>query len=223
MRAPLVIVFVAVISLPLCLNIAGRDGGDAEGENRELVTFVGTNVRPWFDDHFGLRSTLVKWYGETQLFLFGVSPSTSVLKGSDGWFFYADDKAVDDYVSADPLTFNALANWRSALVRAQRWLKARGVSYVFLLAPDKHFMYSEEMPTTVVRIGAMSRMDQFYGSLQDTGFIVDVRPPLVAQRAYERLYQKTDTHWNERGAWVAYQAIVNAARAQRPEISAPWR
>ena len=51
MRAPLVIVFVAVISLPLCLNIAGpRRRRDAEGENRELVTFVGTNVRPWFDD-----------------------------------------------------------------------------------------------------------------------------------------------------------------------------
>jgi alginate O-acetyltransferase complex protein AlgJ len=222
MRGPLIIVFVALISLPLCLNLAGRDGGDPEGENRELVTFVGTNIRPWFDDHFGLRSTLVKWYGEARLFVFGQSPSTSVIKGNNGWFFYADDKAAEDYVSEEPLTPDALANWRSALVRARRWLTARRVAYVVLLAPDKHAMYPEEMPATIVRIGAMSRLDQFYGSLQDTGFIVDVRPALIAQRARERIYQKTDTHWNDRGAFVAYQTLIDAARVQRPEIAPPW-
>jgi hypothetical protein len=222
MRAALIVVFVALISVPLGLNLAGRDGGDPEGENRELVTFVGTNIRPWFDDHFGLRSTLVKWYGMTRLFGFGQSPSASVIKGQDGWFFYADDKAVEDYVSEDPLTSDALANWRSALVRARRWLAARHVAYVFLIAPDKHFMYADEMPPGIVRIGQMSRTDQFYGSLQDTGFILDVRPALIAERARERIYQKTDTHWNDRGAFVAYQSIVNAARVQRPDIPAPW-
>jgi hypothetical protein len=222
MRRLLIAIFVGLISLPLCLNVAGRDGGDPEGENRDLVTFVGTNVRPWFDDHFGLRSTLVKWYGEIRLFVFGQSPSASVLKGADGWFFYADDKAVEDYISDDPLTADALANWRSALVRARRWLTSRHVAYVFLLAPDKHVMYPEEMPQTIVRIGQMSRMDQFYGSLMDTGFIVDVRPVLIAQRARERIYQKTDTHWNERGAFAAYRAIVEAARTALPEIPPAW-
>ncbi|HEY7287077.1 MAG TPA: hypothetical protein VH497_16625 [Vicinamibacterales bacterium] len=222
MRGPLIAVFVALISLPLCLNIAGRDGGDPEGENRELVTFVGTNIRPWFDDHFGLRSTLVRWYGETRLFVFGQSPSSSVLKGRNDWFFYADDKSVEDYISEDPLTSEALANWRTALVRARNWLAGRRVAYVFLIAPDKHFMYAEEMPSTVVRIGQMSRTDQFYGSLQDTGFILDVRPGLIAQRARERIYQKTDTHWNDRGAFVAYQSIINAARVQRPDLPPPW-
>jgi alginate O-acetyltransferase complex protein AlgJ len=222
MRRLLIAVFVGLISLPLCLNVAGRDGGDPEGENRDLVTFVGTNIRPWFDDHFGLRSTLVKWYGEIRLFVFGQSPSASVLKGADGWFFYADDKSVEDYISDDPLTADALANWRSALVRARRWLTSRHVAYVFLLAPDKHVIYPEEMPSTILRIGQMSRMDQFYGSLMDTGFVVDVRPVLIAQRARERIYQKTDTHWNERGAFVAYRAIVEAARTARPEIPPAW-
>ena len=45
----------------------------------------------WFDDHFGFRSTLVRWYGESRLFGLGVSPSAAVVKGRDGWFFYADD------------------------------------------------------------------------------------------------------------------------------------
>lgn len=222
MRAPLVVFFVLLISLPLALNVAGRDGGDPEGENRELAAFTGSNLGAWFNDHFGLRSTFVRGYGEAQLFVFGASPSASVIKGRDGWFFYADDKAIEDYVSEDPFTPEALANWRSALDRADRWLRARHIAYLFLIAPDKHVLYPDEMPSTLVRIGDMSRADQFYRRLWDTRVLVDVRPSLVAARSRERIYQKTDTHWNDRGAFVAYQAIINAARAPAPSIPVAW-
>src|SRR5262249_60826978 len=33
---------------------------------------------------------------------------------------------------------------------------------------------------------------------------------------------KTDTHWNDRGALVAYQAIITAARAQVQSIPPAW-
>jgi alginate O-acetyltransferase complex protein AlgJ len=221
MRRLLVVLFLTLITLPLAVNLAGRDGADAEAENRELAPFDWKKPGPWFEDHFGFRSTLVRWFGESRLFLLGVSPSSAVLKGHDGFFFYADDSATEDYVSDNPLTPEALANWRRAVVLAQRWLRARGVGYVFLIAPDKHAIYPEMMPDSVLRLGAMSRTDQFYGSLQDTGIVVDVRPALFAQKARERIYQKTDTHWNDRGALVAYRAIIGAARAQVPAIPAP--
>ncbi len=152
----------------------------------------------------------------------GVSPTTAVHKGRDGWFFYADDKATEDYVSSDPLTAEAIMNWRTEIAKAQRWLRARGIGYVFTIAPDKHAVYPEEMPSTIVRVGAMSRTDQLYGSLADLGALVDVRPALDAAKARERIYFKTDTHWNDRGAQVAYQAIITAARTQLPSISPAW-
>lgn len=235
MRTPLVVVFLALIGLPLTLNLAGSDGADAAAENRELAAFprydgtlksiadFGGGFGHWFEDHFGLRSRLVRWYGETRLFGLGVSPSTAVLKGDHGFFFYADDQAMEDYASDDPLTPEALANWREALVRARRWLDARGIAFVFVIPPDKHFVYAEDMPATIQRVGAMSRTDQMYGGLSDLGFLVDVRPALYAAKARERLYFKTDTHWNDRGAWVAYAAIVSAARAQVPAIPPAWR
>ena len=222
MRLPVVVIFLVVLGLPLGLNLAGRDGADAAAENRELAPFSWRHFDDWFDDHFGLRSTLVRWYGETRLFLLHTSPSATVVAGGNGFFFYADDKALEDYVADDPLTPEALANWRSALVRARRWLSGRHVGYVFVVVPDKHVIYAEEMPSTIVRIGARTRMDQFYGGLQDLPFLVDLRPALFAAKAAERIYQKTDTHWNDRGAFVAYIAIVNAARAQVPSIPPPW-
>ena len=75
MKPLLVALFVAVISLPLAINLAGVDGADPGAENRELAAFPRPDGSPasiaalpegfsaWFDDHFGLRSRLVRWYG----------------------------------------------------------------------------------------------------------------------------------------------------------------
>lgn len=234
MKRVLIAVFIAVVSLPLAANLAGHDGGDPGAENRELAAFprleptwasmaaYGNGLSEWFDDHFGFRSSLVRWYGETRLFLLHVSPTTTVIKGRDGWFFYGDDKAIDDIASADPLTREAIANWRTAIVAARNWLAARHVAYVFTIAPDKHVIYPEELPASLHRVGDVTRTDQLYTALQDLGLAVDVRPDLFLAKSRERLYQRTDTHWNDRGVLVAYQAIITAVRAHVPAVPPPW-
>ena len=233
-RSLLAAVFVLAISLPLAANLAGRDGADAAAENRELAAFphlaaswsaiaaFGPQLGAWFDDHFGFRSTLVRWNAESRLFLLGVSPTPTVVKGRDGWFFYGDDKSIEDYTNAEPMTAEAVANWRQAILRASKWLRARGIAYVFTIAPDKHVVYDEEMPSTLSRITEISRTDQLYTALQDTGLAVDVRRPLEEAKREERIYQQTDTHWNDRGAFVAYQRIVGAVRARVPTTPPAW-
>ena len=230
----LVALFVVVISLPLAANLAGFDGADPGAENRELAPFpridrswqsiagLPANLGLWFDDHFGLRSTFIRWYGESRLFALGVSPSAAVVKGRGGWFFYGDDMGIEDYANVEPMTPAAVANWRAAVVRARDWLRTRGVAYVFTIAPDKHAIYPEEMPSTLLRLGEVSRSDQLFTTLQDTGLAVDVRPWLFATKARERIYHKTDTHWNDRGALVAYQQIIGAVRARVPATPPAW-
>ena len=230
----LVALFVVVISLPLAANLAGIDGADPGAENRELAPFprldaswrsvaaFPTSLSLWFDDHFGFRSTLVRWYGESRLFALGVSPSAAVVKGRDGWFFYGDDKAIEDYAHVEPMTAEALANWRAALVGARDWLRSRGVAYVFTVAPDKHVLYGEGMPATITRVGDVSRADQLFTTLQDTGLAVDLRPWLFEVKAGERIFHHTDTHWNDRGGIVAYQRIIDAVRARVPRTPAAW-
>ena len=50
------------------------------------------------------------------------------------------------------MTPQALDNWRAAVLRARDWLHARGIAYVFTIAPDKHVIYPEEMPPTLARV-----------------------------------------------------------------------
>ena len=226
--------FVAAISLPLAANLAGFDGADAAAENRELAPFpriddtwpsirnAGPALGAWFDDHFGFRARLVRWYGESRLFLLGVSPTAAVVKGDNGWFFYGEDQSVEDFANARPMSGGEIANWRDAVGRAGAWLRARGVAYVFAVAPDKHTIYGEYMPAAIVKVGEVSRTDQLYTGLQDLGVAIDVRPSLFEAKARERIYQKTDTHWNDRGAFIAYQRIVNAVRVRVPRTPPAW-
>jgi hypothetical protein len=234
MKRLLVVLFVAVISLPLAATLAGIDGADPGAENRALAQFprvdlswtstrgLPTALSLWFDDHFGFRSTLVRWYGEVRLFGLHVSPSAAVVRGPHGWFFYGDDMAVEDFANVEPMTSGALANWRAAILRARDWSQARGVAYVFIVAPDKHVIYADEMPDTIARVGDLSRADQLFTTLQDTGLAVDLRAELFDAKTRERVYQQTDTHWNDRGALVAYQRIITAVRARVPGTPPAW-
>jgi hypothetical protein len=234
MNRLLILTFIVIISLPLAANLAGMDGADPGAENRELAAFprldgsmATLGAMPgrfvlWFDDHFGLRSTLVRWYGELRLFGLGVSPTSTVIKGGDGWFFYGEDGSLDDYAHVDPMTPDALENWRAATTRAHDWLRARGVAYVFLIAPDKYVIYPEQMPPTIRQVSPASRTAQLSDTLRHTGFTVDVRPPLMQAKAGERIYHRTDTHWNDRGALVAYQTIIDAVRRQVPAVPPAW-
>ena len=230
LNAALVAGFLAVISLPLAANIAGNDGGDQEAENRDLARFPkleGTwqsvlswpnGLDEWFQDHFGFRSTLVRWYGESRYYGLHVSPSAQVVRGKEGWLYYAEDAGLDDYTNVDPLQPGEIDNWRQTILRARDWCRAHGIAYVFTIPPDKPVIYPEYFDDTVFPLSPVSRADQVFTATLDTGVVIDVRQALLADKSRERLFYKTDTHWNERGAFLAYQQIIDAVHRQLPTV-----
>jgi hypothetical protein len=214
--------FVAALCAPLAVNVVGGDGADPQTENRELAT-LDQGIFAWFADHFGLRSALVRLNAHVQYFGFKASPSPSVIRGRDGWLYYGEFDAVEDYVSRSPLTTQEVDAWRETVVRSRDWLRARGTAYIFTIAPDKHVVYPENMPASLHQVGPSRRMDQVLDAVADTGVAVDVRPAVEAAKASDRVYHLTDTHWNARGALAAYQPIVAAVRAQNPAVPQAWK
>jgi alginate O-acetyltransferase complex protein AlgJ len=235
MNRVLVILFVVLIALPLAGNLVSIDGGDPAAENRELAAFPTWNrtvkstvefpdaFSRWFEDHFAFRAALVRWSGEARMFVLGVSPSTAVVKGGDGWLYYADDGGMDDFANAKAMTASEVDAWRETIVRTRHWLHQQHIAYVFTIAPDKHVIYPEHLPATIRKVRPTSRTDQVYAALDGTGVAtIDLRPPLLNSKPRERLYYLTDTHWNDRGALVAYQSIIDAVRRQLPAMTPPW-
>ena len=226
----LVVGFLAIIGLPLSANIAGKDGGDQKAENRDLAMFPPfewtwasavawpNGFDEWFQDHFGFRSTLVRWYGESRYYGLHVSPSAQVVRGQEGWLYYADDAGLDDYTNETPLPPGEIENWRQTIIRARDWCRAHGIAYVFTIPPDKPVIYPEYFDDTVLQLSPVSRADQVFTATLDTGVVIDVRQAMLAGKSHDRLFQKTDTHWNERGAFLAYQQIIDAVHRQLPAV-----
>ena len=227
----LVVLFAIVLALPALGTTLGMQAVGASGENRTLapfprlaMTWTAWRVFPdaftrYFEDNFALRSLLVRWQALVRLKALDVSPSTSVIKGLNGWLFYADDGAMEDYSLARPFTAAELETWRRTLQDTHDWLRARGIAYLFVMAPDKHQVYPEQMPATIRR-ASHSRIDQLAAYLAEhsTVSVLDLRAALRQGKSNERIYHRTDTHWNDRGAYIAYAQIVGALSHSLPGL-----
>jgi len=229
----LVVVFIGILVTPLAGNLFGVDGADKDAENRTLAAFPKfemsvsgakrylTGFDAWFTDHFAFRSTLVRTYGISRYLWLGVSSSPSVTLGPDGWLFFVDDGGLEDFTNQTPLTESEIQNWRDVVVRAQRWCRARGIAYAFTVLPDKGSIYPELFPQTARRVSRLSRIDQITTAITDTGAAIDVRQALMDEKRKVRVFQKTDTHWNQRGAYIGYRTVIDALRLQLPSIPPP--
>lgn len=209
-------VFLAALFVPLAASSArlGTRTTEAESANAADRPHSLFGWLDYFDDHFGFRQQLIRAHAYVSLRVLRVSPSPTVIRGRGGWLYYADDSALEDYESLTPFTSDELAAWRDALVAIRDALSARGVAYVFVLAPDKHVVYPEFMPATIHRRHRRYRMDQLldYLHAHSNLTVVDLRGPLFEGKRRERLFHLTDTHWNDRGAFIGANEILRVSR-----------
>jgi alginate O-acetyltransferase complex protein AlgJ len=232
----LCLLFVALVSLPLIASVWRAHASAGGGGKQKLAALppveanwasrwaFGGGLQSRFQDTFGFREALIRAHALFHSQILGVSPSPTVLWGRDGWLFYAGDGGIEDIIADAPMSENELEVWRRTLVDNRNWLRARGIEYVFTLAPDKHEIYPEFLPSTLRRTGRQSRLEQLAAFLREHTdlVIVDLEAPLVEAKAHERVFDRTDSHWNRRGAYVAYETIMGRVAAHVSGVQAPW-
>jgi alginate O-acetyltransferase complex protein AlgJ len=168
----------------------------------------------YFNDHFRFRPLLIRLHNLSRVRWFGVSPIPQVLIGKKGWLYYARENprrnVIDYYRAAVPFTSEEMEKWRMALEARRDWLASRGIGYLVVMVPNKSTIYPEYLPSGLHQIRPQSRLDQLldYLRTRSTFRILDLRPALVAAKSGGRLYHKTDSHWNDAGAFVAYRQIL---------------
>ena len=229
--ALLIVLFASLLWLPTLDELLHVDRALAYDEKRVLADLpdfeFGLNglkrdIAAWqncFNDHFGFRLRLLRWYNQLNYRLFGNRHGSGVLKGRDGWLFYGQEDMVQNCRGARPLTPQALADWQRLLERRRDWLAARGSEYLFLVAPNKETIYPQQLPDWLTFVRPKSKLDQFldYMRSHSTVKVLDLRPALRQARAAPT-YLKTDTHWNSLGGFVACQAVASALSYRWPEL-----
>jgi hypothetical protein len=217
----IVVVFALFIAVPILSGVAGVGTRSAEAEvsAEDAARMSGLRWLDYFDDHFPLRTALIHAHALASMAM-RVSPSPTVIRGRDGWLYYADDSALDDYISAAPMSREELDDWRDTIVHTRDALRAMGIAYVFAVAPDKHVIYPEHMPSSIHRLRQEYRLQELTDYLLETTdvSVVDLRRPLLEAKQREQVYFRTDTHWDEAGAYIGYRELLLAAATQLPSL-----
>src|SRR5579862_5989784 len=147
-------------------------------------------------------------------------PSGPSSEETDGFFL-----KFDPPLSERVLNGEGLATWKSYLEHRQQWLSAKGIKFLFVVAPDKESVYPEFLPPTIKSTSAQLAVDQLARYLRETHSSVDLlslREPLLDARTreQERLYYKQDSHWNSLGAYYGYEAIIRRLSQWFPTLKA---
>ena len=219
-----IVLFLTIIGAPpLCCILSSHKKWWSNTEKRALASFpeipfnsktllqFPKGFEDYYNDHFGFRDVLTRRYHREMKKRFGQSGIPEVIIGKEGWYFYAADQLLDDFRGLLPLTEKQLNSWREDHVRKRNWLAKQGIRYLLVLVPDKQTIYPEYLPDYFRKAKGTTRIEQLMEYLkQDRDVtILDLRPSLLNAKSEKRLYQKTDSHWNDYGAFVGYKEMMN--------------
>jgi hypothetical protein len=181
----------------------------------------------FFNDHFGFRSWLLRRHNLLMVLGFGASPTDHVVIGRQGWLFMGRETEqrdeMDYFRQRRPFTPAELGHWRLMLRQRRQWLAEHGVAYLFLVVPNKSTIYPEYLPAHIRRPDGQSRLDQLLAELdKEKDFpVIDLRNKFFAAKSAHRLYSRTDSHWNDLGAYFAFAEIMERLADSFPCLSRP--
>lgn len=136
----------------------------------------------------------------------------NVIAGKQGSLFLGNNhnKLIYKTIGEYPYSDNQIKNWSTNLLSLQQWYESQGIGFLMVLVPNKHSIYPEELPNWV-KPTAHSLTDELIEvSKQANINLLDLRPVLLESKTQysERVYWKTDSHWNQLGAAVSFEAVI---------------
>ena len=132
------------------------------------------------------------------------------IEGRDGWLFFGTEENLNDYLGNNILSDEELELYLSKMVKLNELCKAQGKELYFFIPPNKTQVYPEKMPSYTI-VDSYTRVQRLVDYVQENSDVKIVYPIQELTDAKEdmQVYLKTDTHWNEAGAYIGTQALYS--------------
>ena len=212
------IVLFLVMSLIPLVAFSDRQaaiGNETKAEKPSLSdgTAFTEKADEYIAQNFGFRNRLVYAGNMLKKSLFKTSGQSDVIVGEDGWLFYS--RALEDFLGTSVLDEVSLDRSCAVVLMMQEYVEREGGDFFFVSAPNKMSVYGEYMPYYYMEGSGQGNYELLYGRLLDAGVhTVQLKNILTLEKlGGVQLYHKLDSHWNNYGAAVAYEAVADALTA----------
>jgi hypothetical protein len=103
-----------------------------------------------------------------------------------------------------------LETWKKNQEFKKNWLKNQNIQYLFVVVPDKQSIHPEYLPDYLNKVRNRTRFDQLLEYMNENSDvnILDLRVPLLEAKKTDIIYWDRDSHWNYKGAYIAYRSIM---------------
>ena len=194
---------------------------ETSSENRQLSEFPSPKTEEgkinvewlsqagdYFQEHFAFRNELVTGNALLHGRLLETSTADGVIQGKNGWLYYKD--SLDDYLGQDLLSDRSLFNIAHMLSMTQQALEEKGVNFLFTIAPNKNSLYGDNMPYyDKLKVSDQTNRENLESWLKtEKVAYADLYQALMEEN--EVLYHARDSHWNNKGAALAADVLMDA-------------
>lgn len=162
----------------------------------------------YFNEHFAFRNELVYADAKIQTSLFSVSNVDTVTYGTDDWLYYTS--TLGDYLGSNRMSDRQIYNLAHNISLVKEYVEGKGSDFLLTIPPNKNTLYGEHMPYyNSYIVDHTHNVDLLTPKLQELNIpYADLLE--LFRNENEVLYLKRDSHWNMKGAVLAYQCIMNA-------------
>jgi hypothetical protein len=193
---------------------------NAESETLSYLQTFPSEYENYYDDNFVLRNSLIRLYNFNKLQVFQESPSTNVIRGNNGWFFYKFSNYESYYCSNN--NSEVFERLYIEILRRKNIVESTGSEFYFLLAPNKDTVYRDQLPENIKKNkceNSFSKQFLEYIKNKESLNLIDPREALIKEKDKNNpIYYKTDSHWNQLGAYIGYKELMTEIIKDSPSI-----
>ena len=134
-----------------------------------------------------------------------------VIAGEDNYLFLGNryGNVIDKTQGNFSYTKEDISKWTDKLKNLQTWYEEKNIKFIMIIAPNKHSVYVDKLPDWI-KINHLTITDAIVNASKQKNInILDLRPILIENKNIKPLYMQTDTHWNNVGAALGYEATID--------------
>ncbi len=175
-----------------------------------------SDLEAYFSDHFAYRQELVTADAVLMSRVFHQSSENLAIVGTDGWLYLRT--TLDDYQGTNRMSDRGIRNVATVISLMQEYVEGMGKTFVFTSAPNKNTLYPEYMPYYYTQTDKPTNLQRVSMVMQELGCdYVDLHALFEAQTG--ALYHKGDSHWDNRGAALVQDALLEQAGVKHTDLT----